>query len=206
MWGTSWDIYLWELLVRFRLRDLMFFSVLTVFLVAGAAPAGANFSNGPSSAGIVERFDGPGFAVFADPDELGGVFVLANLNSVADACNGIPAGPGDVQELSLPGDVTIQLVHDDDVPVIVIPLADPEVICADPDNWPIIATGSGDVRAQDNDLFGSRTRTNAFGLRLTGSVVDGDGGLWNIQAHFRAHVDQNGEFVANERVNLVSRG
>jgi len=131
---------------------------------------------------------------------------LANVKSGADACNGIPAGTGDLQLVSLPGGVLISLLHDDDVPILVIPFEDPDVICLDPDNWPVIATGVGNVRAQDNDADVSGTRTNSFGTRVNGSVEDAEGGLWNIQASFRARITKGGDFVARESIHLVPRG
>jgi hypothetical protein len=172
-------------------------------MLVGAVPATANFSNGPGSAGIVDRFDDPGFGVWFDD----GLIVAANVNSIADLCNGIPAGAGNVQEVHLPGGVLVSLLHDDDVPLLVFPDGDPEVICADPDEWPLIATGVGDVRGIDNDVFVSGTRTNVFGTRVNGSVVDGDGGAWSLQVMFRGKINKDGDFkLIREDINLVSRG
>jgi len=190
--------------VKRRIRMIVMVSLLAALLVAGAPPASANFSNGPDSAGIVERFESPGFGLWVDSDA--GLIAFANVNSVADACNGIPAGAGDQQVVVLPNGVVLGLLHDDAVPIIVVPLGSPDDICAEPDNWQVIATGVGNVRSTDNDFNESGTRTNSFGSRLNGSVVDADGGKWSIAARFRARIDKGGNFTAKESVNLAPRG
>ncbi len=183
-------------------------SVATGALMAAMLPAvaSANFGNGPASAGIVERFEQPGIGIWIDEtDEL---VVLANVASVRDACEDRPAGAGDVQVLTLPNGVIITVLHDNDVPVLVVPLAPPEVDpCADPDNYRVIATGTGNVRGTDNDANVSLTRNNTFGNRLSGRVVDDSGQAWSVQAVFRARVTQDDEFkLIREDVNLVKRG
>lgn len=69
---------------------------------------------------------------------------------------------------------------DDDVP----PLIDP---CVDTDDqsgaW---ATGPVSVNANDNDFDVSGTRTNSFGDRGQGTVVDGDDARWHYSWAFRA--------------------
>jgi hypothetical protein len=170
-----------------------------------SVPAAANFSNGPSSAGIVERFAEPGIGAWADGED--GLLVLANADSLADACIGNPAGPGDVQVVTLPSGVIVVLLHDDDVPLLVVPLGSPDDICADPGAWPVIATGTGDVRGTDNDVEESGSRMNSFGQRVTGRVIDGNGDAWSVQAHFRARINKSGDFIlTRENVNLVKRG
>ena len=189
--------------MRKRLMTCLFAGGLMAAMLPGVVSA--NFGNGPSSAGIVERFSAPGFGVWVD--EAKGLLVLANVNSVADACNGIPAGAGDVQEVTLPSGVIVALLHDDHVPVLVVPLAGPEVICAAPGAWPVIATGTGNVRSQDNDVMESGSRMNAFGSSVTGSVVDGDDKVWSLRAAFRARIDQDGDFIlTREVIDLVKRG
>lgn len=70
------------------------------------------------------------------------------------------------------------------------------------------ATGSAHVAANDNDLFVSGTRTNAFGERGQGSVVDANGTTYHYGWTFRALIDRSGEFrvvVPNHSV-LTPRG
>jgi hypothetical protein len=177
-------------------------------LMAAMLPgvAAANFINGPSSPGIVERFSEPGIGAWFDEED--GLAVFANANSLADVCNFNPAGPGELQDVTLPNGVIVGLLHDDNVPVLVLPLA-PEGVdpCEDPGNYPVIATGTGNVRGNDNDVEVSLSRNNTFGQRLTGRVIDGNGQAWSVQANFRAKITQNDEFVLiRENVNLVKRG
>jgi hypothetical protein len=61
------------------------------------------------------------------------------------------------------------------------------------------ATGSAQARYTDNDLdhpasleAGLR-RTNTFGERGEGKVVDGDGGTWTYGWHWRVNFDGNGD-------------
>lgn len=66
------------------------------------------------------------------------------------------------------------------------------------------ATGTGDVKGRDNDVDVSLTRTNSFGERLTGTVVDIDGNTWQFSGHILLHVDRNDEFfVINEQFTLA---
>jgi hypothetical protein len=148
----------------------------------GGAPAQANVGNGPASSGIVERFDSPGFTVIPDFED--GLLVFANVNSIADACNGVPAGAGVEQVVFTPNGRVNGILQDDDVPVIVAPLGLEEEVC-DPAGWPVIATGTGDVRA------------SAGGFHLTGTVEQPNGQQWNVQASFKP---------SGPDVNLVKRG
>jgi len=150
---------------------------------AGGAPAHANVSNAPSSSGIVERFESPGFIVVPDFED--GLLVFANVNSIADACNGIPAGAGVEQVVFTPNGRVNGILQDDGVPVIVAPLGPPEAVCGDPDNYPVIATGVGDARA------------SAGGFQVTGTVEELNGQKWNVQASFTP---------SGPDVNLVKRG
>ncbi len=150
---------------------------------AGGSPAGADVGNGPSSAGIVERFDSPGFSFVPDFED--GLLLFANVNSIADACNGIPAGAGVEQVVFTPNGRVNGLLQDDDIPLIVAPLGPAEAVCGDPAAWPVIATGTGNVRASSG------------GFHVTGTVEDPGGHLWNVQAAFKPN---------GPDINLVERG
>lgn len=70
-----------------------------------------------------------------------------------------------------------------------------------------LAIGHAKVTSNDNDLDVSGTRTNAFGDRGRGTVVDGDGGQWHYSWNFTATIDQNGEFnVRTENHNFKKKG
>lgn len=151
--------------------------------MASGPPAAADIGNGPSSAGIVERFDSPGFSFVPDLED--GLVVFANVNSIADACNGIPAGAGVEQLVFTPNGRVNGVLQDDDVPLIVAPIGPAEVVCGDPAAWPVIATGIGKVDASSG------------GFHVTGTVEESDGQQWNVQAAFKPN---------GPDVNLVKRG
>ena len=153
--------------------------------LTGGTPAVANVGNGPSSAGVVERFDSPGFTFVPDFED--GLVVFANVNSIADACSGIPAGAGVEQLVFTPNGRVNGILQDDDVPVIVAPLGTVEAVCGDPAAWPVIATGTGNVRASQG------------GFHVRGTVEEPDGQRWNVQASFKPN-RPDGD------VNLVKRG
>jgi hypothetical protein len=69
------------------------------------------------------------------------------------------------------------------------------------------AVGTAQVGMNDNDLFVSGTRTNAFGIRGQGRLVGDDGSRWNYSFTFRARIDRQGTFNAMvDRSNLVVVG
>ena len=70
------------------------------------------------------------------------------------------------------------------------------------------ATGSARVSGNDNDLFVSGTRTNAFGDRGQGSVVDAGGTEYHYSWVFQALIDRAGEFrlLVPDRSVLRPRG
>jgi hypothetical protein len=83
--------------------------------------------------------------------------------------------------------------------------ADLSGACQDTDDqsgpW---ATGTARLRGTDNDIAVSLTRTNAFGARLNGRVVDVDGKTWQYMLGFQLRIDRNGEFhFINERFALA---
>jgi hypothetical protein len=69
------------------------------------------------------------------------------------------------------------------------------------------ATGTARLRGTDNDINVSLTRTNAFGSRLAGRVVDVDGNTWQFAHGVQLRIDRNGEFhFINERFTLAGSG
>jgi hypothetical protein len=80
--------------------------------------------------------------------------------------------------------------------------------CQDTDDQTApLAVGEARVALNDNDLEASGTRTNSFGDRGQGKVIDGDGGRWHYSWVFHALIDKDGFFtVAVENSNLVRMG
>lgn len=69
------------------------------------------------------------------------------------------------------------------------------------------AVGTAQVGYNDNDLFVSGTRTNAFGFHGQGRLAGDDGSRWNYSFTFRARIDRQGTFNAMvDRSNLVVVG
>jgi hypothetical protein len=65
------------------------------------------------------------------------------------------------------------------------------------------AVGTARWTLNDNDLDVSGTRTNAFGERVRGSVVDGAGNTWRFSGHVRLVIDRDGEFrIVSEQFTL----
>lgn len=65
------------------------------------------------------------------------------------------------------------------------------------------AVGTARWTVNDNDLAVSGTRTNAFGERVRGKVVDAAGNIWHFSGHVRLVIDRDGEFrVVSEQFNL----
>jgi len=90
---------------------------------------------------------------------------------------------------SFQGDLKIELWRlDPDVPPLVDPCVDTD---AQSGPW---ATGSTHVEANDNDFAGSRTRTNSFGVRGQGTVMDASGGTWHFSWTNRIQITKDDEF------------
>lgn len=65
------------------------------------------------------------------------------------------------------------------------------------------AVGTARWTRNDNDLDVSGTRTNAFGERIRGTVVDGAGTRWHFSGHVRLVINRDGEFrVVSEQFTL----
>jgi hypothetical protein len=65
------------------------------------------------------------------------------------------------------------------------------------------AVGTARWTINDNDVEVSGTRTNAFGERGRGSVVDAAGNTWHVSWHVRLIIDRDGEFrVVSEQFTL----
>lgn len=184
-------------------RILVICTALVAVLAMGAAPSNANWSNGPTSAGIVERDTFPEVLGFADFED--GLVALVNVNSVLDACLGVPAVAFDRQTAYLASGSAIRVMQAD-VPIIVIPLAPPPVVCANPGFWQAIAlTGSGRLRFEDNDATGSGTRANPFGVHVLGAVQSPGGQAFSVKATYTTLIKLNGEQTVNEDIHLVPR-
>jgi len=57
--------------------------------------------------------------------------------------------------------------------------------------WEFVNIG---FEANDNDFDGSRTRTNSFGVRGQGTVMDASGGTWHFSWTNRIQITKDDEF------------
>ncbi|MGH2357752.1 MAG: hypothetical protein ACRDGJ_07020 [Candidatus Limnocylindria bacterium] len=158
----------------------------------------------PASAAPPEQSEEPIFGLF--PDLTNGLVVFWNITR-DDYCAweaGGFVGEPPVQELvpvtshvTRMGAILLTWSADSTLELWTLDAdADLSGPCQDTDDstlpW---AAGSAQARYTDNDLEVSLTRTNAFGDRAEGSVVDGDGASWHYSWAFRFTIDRNGEFV-----------
>ena len=68
------------------------------------------------------------------------------------------------------------------------------------------AVGTANWTINDNDIEVSGTRTNSFGERGRGTVVDAAGNTWHYSWHIRLVADRAGEFrVVSEQFTLSGR-
>lgn len=169
--------------------------VTMLAMLVAAVPAAGDTGNAPPETGNVIRFNDPGFGIAPAPDD--GVWLLANVDSVADFCAGpIPATPDAVQLVLLPNGAFVVLVQPGVVPVIVVPFVTGDPFF-DACSGPATAVASGSVRVtvNDNDGPATLTRTNVFGEQWNGTATAPDGTQYQVHFHVKLQIQkQTGEF------------
>lgn len=183
-------------------RRLLVLIAAVTLLVAGL----------PAQAAPPETVEEPISFFFPDPDHGVAVFWNTTRNDVCVWWDGGQVGPPPAQQPvevkwnELPGGVVVVSFQaeryleiwrlDDD--------ADLSGPCTDTDGQPgPMATGSARVGSNDNDLMVSGTRTNSFGERAQGRLVDDEGAIWHYWWTFHAHIDHEGQFeVIVDRTSL----
>jgi hypothetical protein len=178
-----------------RRGTVLIVTMLAMLVVA--VPAAGDTGNAPPETGNVVRFSDPGFGIAAAPDD--GVWILANIDSVADFCNDpepIPATPDAVQLVLLPNGAVVVLVQPGVVPVTVVPFVTGDPFF-DTCSGPATAVASGSVRVtvNDNDAPVTLTRTNVFGEQGNGTATAPDGTQYQVHFHIKLQIQkQTGEF------------
>lgn len=172
-----------------------FVPVLAVGLWAlGAAPAGADPPEDPP--GPVSRFTSPFAVAYVDPAD--GLVALGGPPPELGCFGlGFEDNLADFQMVELPSGAVKFLVRDVDQPIFLYEASSIEEICEAVFAGEIpepLATGMVRVVANDNDVFVSGGRTNAFGDTATGTLLDGDGDACHFTGQFRAQVTRSGEF------------
>jgi hypothetical protein len=179
---------------------------LLVMVAAMAAPASANFSNGPDEAGSVFRANFPFGAAFIDA---GAGLVALGGPPPEQGCLGEGFEEADFQFVETPAGPVKLLIHDVETFFIYEASSIDEVCEAvfttgiDP-----IAVGEANVRFNDNfDNYEPGSRANPFGANANGTVYDGDGNAWSFHGNSKLKIDRDGNFeVVTETVKLNKRG
>ena len=195
-----------------RLRAILV-SLATGTLLAAIAFPGVLTASAPSSSGLVVRFEDNWFVGYRDAaDQL-----VAMTGPPAElGCHGLGFDDyvTEAQWVETPPGAVVLHIHRDAMPVWIYRASLFAEVCeavlasAEPD---LVASGTVRFEINDNDLFVSETRTNAFGDRATGTVAGADGSLWSFTGVFRALIapsegDDCECRVVREDVTLVPRG
>lgn len=184
-------------------RGVIVPALAVVLMVATTLPSGADFLNGPANPGpVVVRFEGTTGILTFDLERglIGGTGV--SHEDVAAACAGDPSAFQSVADqllLTPPGAVAL-LEMGEDLSVFVYEIPPPpfdpfEDFCELFTTTDPLATGTGDLILNDNDLFVSGGRTNSFGSRTVGWVTDQGGNVFRYTAVDRLQIDKDGNFV-----------
>ncbi len=171
-----------------------------------AAPALANFSNGPEFAGSVFRGNFPFGIAFEDAEA--GLVALGGPPP-EQGCLGEGFEEADFQVVETPAGPVKLVVHDVETFFIYAASSIGEVCEAalttgiDP-----IAVGEANVRFNDNFAnYEPGSRGNPFGGNANGTVYDSDGNAWSFHGNQKFFLDSNGNFqVLAETIKLNSRG
>lgn len=172
----------------------------------------ANYSNGPSEAGVVERGQFPFAQAFVDAEA--GLVALGGPPP-EEGCLGLGFDDfiGDFQGANTPAGPVVGIVQATQ-PFYIFQASGIGEVCEaalttgiDP-----LAVGE-DIRVvgTDNlanlDEIGPGPRNNVFGANATGTVFDADGNAWSFQGSVRLSIDRDGNFeVIKETVKLSKRG
>lgn len=178
-----------------------------VVLATTAAPALANFSNGPGEAGVVERGQYPFGLAFFDTEA--GLIALGGPPP-EQGCLGEGFEDADFQFVNTPAGPVKVLIHDTQT-FYIYQATDLGEICEavlngggiDP-----LAVGDATVRFNDNfDNYEPGSRANPFGGNANGTVYDANGDAWSFHGNVKLKLDRNGNFdLITETVKLNKRG
>jgi hypothetical protein len=177
-----------------------------IVVAAMAAPALANFSNGPSEAGVVERGHYPFGLAFFDAEA--GLIALGGPPP-EQGCLGEGFEDADFQFVATPAGPVKLLIHDTQT-FYIYEATDLGDICEAVLNGGLdpLAVGDANVRFNDNfDNYEPGSRANSFGGNANGTVYDANGDAWSFHGNLKLKLDNDGNFeVITETVKLNKRG
>ena len=189
------------------LRRMTILGVAAMLLATVAAPAAANFDNGPDEAGAVFRANFPFGLAFEDPEA--GLVALGGPPP-EQGCLGEGFDEADFQFVETPAGPVKVLIHHVETFFIYEAESIGEVCEAvlttgiDP-----IAVGDAiNVRFNDNfDNYEPGSRANPFGGIANGTVYDDDGNAWRFHGNVKLKIDRDGNFeLVQETIKLNKRG
>ena len=189
------------------LRRITILGAMAILLAAMAAPAVANFDNGPDEAGNVFRANFPFGLAFQD--SAAGLVALGGPPP-EQGCIGEGFEEANFQFVETPAGPVKVLIHDVETFYIFEAGSIGEVCeAALTTGIEPIAVGEGiNVRFNDNfDGFEPGSRANPFGGNANGTVYDADGNAWSFHGNVKLKIDRDGNFeVVSETVKLNKRG
>lgn len=189
------------------LRRMTILGVAAMLLAKVAAPAVANFDNGPDEAGAVFRANFPFGLAFEDPEA--GLVALGGPPP-EQGCLGEGFDEADFQFVETPAGPVKVLIHHVETFFIYEAESIGEVCEAvlttgiDP-----IAVGDAiNVRFNDNfENYEPGSRANPFGGIANGTVYDDDGNAWSFHGNVKLKIDRDGNFeLVQETIKLNKRG
>jgi hypothetical protein len=189
--------------VRFT-RGLIVLLVAAAVWALGAPAAGAEPPEDPP--GPVSRSTQPFAVAYEDPAD--GLVALGGPPPELGCFGlGFEDNLADFQELQLPSGPMKVLIRDIDQPMFLYQASSIDEICEAVFAGEVpepLATGTVRVVANDNDVFVSGTRNNAFGHTATGTLLDAAGNPCHFTGQFRAQITVTGEFrLLREDIHLT---
>ena len=189
------------------LRRMTILGVAAMLLATVAAPAAANFDNGPDEAGAVFRANFPFGRAFEDPEA--GLVALGGPPP-EQGCLGEGFDEADFQFVETPAGPVKVLIHHVETFFIYEAESIGEVCEA------VLTTGIDPIAVGDainvrfNDNFSNYqpgSRANPFGGNANGTVYDADGNAWSFHGNVKLKIDRDGNFeLVQETIKLNKRG
>jgi hypothetical protein len=183
--------------------------VVALFVVAAAmaAPASADFSNGPDQAGSVFRANMPFGLAFEDADA--GLVALGGPPPEL-GCLGMGFEDAAQQIVETPAGPVKLVIHDVE-PFFIYEAASIGEVCEAALTTGIDPIATGDaINVRFNDNFANYEpggRANPFGGNANGTVYDAEGKAWNFHGNVKLMLDQDGNFeIRTETIRLNKRG
>ncbi len=188
-------------------RSLTLLATVAILIGLVAAPAAANFDNGPDESGVVHRANYPFGMAFVDAES--GLVALGGPPPV-QGCRGQGFDDADFLEVFTPAGPVKVLIHGTNTFWIYEASSIDEVCEAALTTGidPIFIAHDAKVRVTDNFTgFEPGSRANPFGGNANGTAYDVDENAWSFHASQKLMLDRDGNFtVRSETIKLRKLG